>query len=274
MKTSKARKNFKSKFGQTNHFLITCLVGLDAIREKIITEKSDSFSTSWNPKSPVRSAERSREFVLKSFLATTVDAIDMYLCEIFKWREHLTNKEIVKIYDSNGRSIWNKATKLGDYYELEKPLTELVEILITWRNNVVHFNVQNMVRDETKETIKDYSDSIIEEFRGMDASNIVEKAEKGLAFSFKEAASLIHAAHEFVMKLDEKIISDIDIEGLCIKTVENQLKEEKFFLKYHRKQGKDRNNLIDNFLHNTIGIDHVPDEILLACSTIPKKKKK
>ena len=71
MKLSKSKnlKIFKNEIGQANHFLITILVGLDGVHDNKINIKEE-FSTSWNPKNRIDSANRSREFAKKSALTS------------------------------------------------------------------------------------------------------------------------------------------------------------------------------------------------------------
>src|SRR5437773_6835144 len=65
LRTSPARRTFKQLAGNTNHLLITMLVGLDAVRDGT-AQLSEEFATSWNPRDPVRSADRSRELAIKA----------------------------------------------------------------------------------------------------------------------------------------------------------------------------------------------------------------
>lgn len=96
MQITKARKIFKNKFCQANHFLITSLVWVDWIKEWIITKKSDSFSTSWNPRNKVQSAIRTRSFLLELFLWKAVDSLEVYLKLLYrKPNLYFSNKEIV-----------------------------------------------------------------------------------------------------------------------------------------------------------------------------------
>ena len=78
LKYSYALKEFKSLAGQSNHFLITILIGLDAV-ENGDAEKSDDFKTSWNPKNVTSSARRSRMFSINATLAWLIDAFDSYV---------------------------------------------------------------------------------------------------------------------------------------------------------------------------------------------------
>ena len=74
---SRAFRKFKTEMGQANHFLITIMVGLDAVEDG--AKKRESFHTTWNPQNARASASRSRHYAIKSALAWAVDNLDMYL---------------------------------------------------------------------------------------------------------------------------------------------------------------------------------------------------
>ena len=94
MSATRAKKTFKKRFGQANHLLITALVGLDAIETGEVSKKPESFSTSWNPIEPKRSAERARIFTLKSFLGWAVESLEMYLTELNRKPKELESEEL------------------------------------------------------------------------------------------------------------------------------------------------------------------------------------
>ena len=109
MIATKAKKEFKKRFGQANHLLITTLIGLDSIESGNITRKPEGFSTSWNPKDPKRSAERARIFSLQSFLGWAVESLEMYLTELNRKPKELESGELTVIFSKAGRSIYQKA---------------------------------------------------------------------------------------------------------------------------------------------------------------------
>src|SRR4051812_20576999 len=78
LKRTQARAAFKDLLGQANHFLITLLVGLGAVRDGVAT-LDDEFRTSWSPHDVKRSAERSRQFALDLSLVRAIDALDTYM---------------------------------------------------------------------------------------------------------------------------------------------------------------------------------------------------
>ena len=77
LRLSPARRHFKQRIGQVNHFLITTLIGLDGVKSKEFT-LPEEFRTSWNPRSVERSAERSIRFILDASLSWVVDNLDSY----------------------------------------------------------------------------------------------------------------------------------------------------------------------------------------------------
>ena len=178
------------------------------------------------------------------------------------------------------------STGIADHYKIEYPLFALVQILITWRNNTVHYRAHNTIPKIAKDAIERDTELIFSNYCGMDASELVEKAEAGADFTFKEAASLIHAAHDFVAKLDEHFMTNIDFHQLACKTTASALekrnaevakseeysgtKGSKFRTKYYSKAPRDRRQMVQTFLKNSLGFDYIPDAILLECCNIPK----
>src|SRR5690554_4101596 len=78
LKHTPALNHFKDLIGQTNHYLITILIGLEGVRDGSVT-KGDSFNVTWNPKSVEDSAKRSRRFARNSALSWAIDALDAYM---------------------------------------------------------------------------------------------------------------------------------------------------------------------------------------------------
>jgi hypothetical protein len=81
LKTSPQRRAFKAAVGQGNHFLITVLVGLKAVEDKLAVP-GETFSTSWAPKDPAASARRSRSFVHRAALSLLIDSLDAYITDV------------------------------------------------------------------------------------------------------------------------------------------------------------------------------------------------
>lgn len=200
MKQTKARKTYKKQFGQQNHFLITSLIGLDYI-EKNDVACPPSFSTSWNPKDKVRSTRRSRDFQLTSFLAFSVDGIDMYISLLNRSPKYIHDDEFCESISTAGRSVYNKVKIISEYLDGDKRYLCLVLLMISLRNNLLHSMAENAVEQVHKKILIENKEWIAENFRGLDIDLLLKKVSENTPPSFKEVASLINASHLFVEDL-------------------------------------------------------------------------
>lgn len=249
LKSTKARKEFKEKFGQANHLLITTLVGLDAIEKKLIKEKPKSFSTSWNPKDTTASARRARIFLLKSFLGSAVEALEMYLTELNRKPKLLQDhkdERFIRIYSSAGQSIYKKVIKIGDEIKLDPIIIGLIEILITWRNYTLHYDIDNELRPEIWKILIENTAKIKTGFNGLDVLRLKDTWEKNKDFTFKETASIINACQIFVEKVDSFVIQNLDLEKYVLDCLEKYFENKTFLQRF-----KSSNNKID-YLRSTI----------------------
>ncbi len=210
MKSTKARKEFKDQFGQANHFLITSLVGLNTIETNPNIIKPLEFSTSWNPRDKVRSARRSRSFVLNSFLSFAVDGVDMYLTLLNRTPKVLVDLNFSLIFEKAKNSVYNKVLGVEEYFDIDKTLVSLILLLITWRNNLVHGLAENEIRNNYVEQLKKNQTFIKENFRGLLIDDTITRAYEGKYPNFKEVASLINATHMFVQEVDKRILEKMD----------------------------------------------------------------
>lgn len=241
MKVTKARKEFKEQFGQANHFLITTLVGLDAIEKKVVTEKGESFSTSWNPKDQKSSAIRSRIFVLKSFLGAAVQALEMYLTQLNRKPKLLqshADDTFLKIYSSAGQSVYRKVIGVGDEIKINPILIGLMEVLITWRNYTLHYDIDNEIRNDSWTALIQNSEKIKEDFNGLDIERLKKTWEENKDFSFKETASLINATQQFVAEVDNFVISHLDKSNYVKENLSTYFKNRKFVLRFKSSTDK------------------------------------
>lgn len=213
---SPARRHFKQRIGQVNHFLITTLVGLDGVKNKEFT-LSDEFSTSWNPRSVERSAERSIRFVLDASLSWVVDNLDSYFIEANRKPSIIEDERLRNEYDSVGRSVNNRFELF--YHEARKYCTEidkyaaLVALAIQWRNNTVHYGADNKLSNEYRLILKKYNVFYMEEFRHLDIDAMLKSfdSEDGHP-SFKEVTSMINAIHKYVEHLDVFLLDSLNLE--------------------------------------------------------------
>ena len=268
MKQTKARKQFKKLFGQQNHFLITCLIGLDYV-ENYDVKCPDSFSTSWNPKDKNQSTRRSREFLLQSFLASAVDGLDMYISLLNRTPKYVTDNKFEKTISDAGRSVYKKVENISVYFSINQVYKVLCLALITLRNNLLHSMAENELSKDDCKLLLDNNDLIKEKFCGLDISDLLKKISNKEAPTFKEVASLIRATHLFVEEVDSKIICNISEDFYYEALSKYFFDEPKLFQKYSRFSGTERKRLIENIFENRLGIakgdisNDIMDKLLL-----------
>lgn len=264
MKKTHARRKFKKLLGQANHFLITTLIGLDHIEKTKNIKKPAEFSTSWEPHNTKVSAIRSREFVINSALAWTVDSLDSYLTMIHRKPKIIQDSEFTVAMSKAGRSVYKKAINVGEYFDIDLKLIAMIELLITWRNNLTHNFAENIIREESEQELLDNKQNVKDEYSGLIINDIFKKAYNGKSPSFKECASLISATHKFVEKIDSIIINRLDTNKFaknvyCLYFNQNY---EKRISKIFGSPIEDREKIIINILQDTGAFDEIDDSII------------
>lgn len=216
LRISPARRHFKQRIGQVNHFLITTLIGLDGVKSKkfILPEE---FSTSWNPRNVERSAERSIRFVLDASLSWVVDNMDSYFVEASRKPSIIECDGLKASYTKADRSV-NKRFELF-YQEVKNSnikidkYAALVALAIQWRNNTVHYGANNELDGEYRFLLEQNIDFYMNEFRHLDVKEMLKAfdSEDGHP-SFKEVTSMINAIHKYVECVDNYLMMSLDID--------------------------------------------------------------
>jgi hypothetical protein len=269
-----ARAEFKRHLGQANHFLVTALVALHHLEASDLAVAPAELRTSWNPKDRVASIARTRIFVTQSFLGWAVDSIDLYLSLLNRKPKFVRDPNVISSLDGAGRSVLRKAQIMSKHYDVPPPTCALVDILITWRNNVFHELADNSVADESRQALVVHAAFIETNYRGLRPDGLPDKAEAGDSLTFKEAASLIHAAHRFVEAIDAAVLLDFDQRTYCFEAVlaalNDKNQDRRFAAKYLSLTLDKRRRFVNNWLKNALGFATVPGDILDACSVIQR----
>lgn len=269
-----ARIQFKKHFGQANHHLITSLVALHVLERSSVTEAPEELRTAWTPKDKRASVVRSRIFVLQSFLGWAVDSVDMYLSLLNRKPNYLQDEALSDKLNGAGRSVLKKVIIYSDHFKISDITQALVDVLITWRNNVFHELADNKLRPDTRRTLSNKGKEIADSYRGLEVSMLADKAEKGEAMTFKETASLINAAHHFVQELDEKILTAFDPVKFCKEAIQDALdtKDQStgFAAKYFGLTPEQRFRFLRNWLMNEYGYADPADATLHQCSQLKR----
>ena len=222
---SRAFRKFKTEMGQANHFLITIMVGLDAVEDG--AEKRESFKTTWNPENRTNSVVRSKKYAIKSALAWTVDNLDMYLRLCNREPRLYHDEESLKIAKTK-HSVYNKFDcVIHNHLELSVSKFAYVDLLI-WRNNSVHFDAENKLMAESIYYFRNIpEDDIVTNTYHLDVNQMLDRFNRGECPTFKEAATLISMTIHFVEELDSILLRDIDQYRFLETSLFKLLKSEK-----------------------------------------------
>ena len=211
--------------GQANHFLITIMVGLDAVEDG--AKKRSSFKTSWNPKDVSASATRSKIYAIKSALAWSVDNLDMYLRMCNRKPKILSESECEE-FSKTKHSVYKKYMCIIDNHpELETNKKAFVDLLICWRNNLIHFDAENQMLDESKKYFLNCAkDDMQLKKYNFDVCAMMKRFEEGDFPTFKETTTLISMTIHFVEQLDSLLLGLINQklyldDMLCVKMKSN-----------------------------------------------------
>ncbi len=262
---TKPRREFKSLFGQANHFIITALVGLHYIEKGDIKTAPPELHTSWTPKDPKQSAARSRNFILNNALSSAVDALDVYLTLLWRDPKWIDGADVENVYSKAGRSVHAKALGLSHIFGTPAIERAMIEVIITWRNNVTHELAENKLSAESQEVLANERVQIQAKYCGLDASTLSQKANNGSEFTFKEAASLIRATQDFVEALDSIVLKRLRVVEFGFSYIENRLKQLPTFKRDFYGFPEERvRSLVLTVLENELGIPKLGNSELLS----------
>lgn len=226
LRTTPARRHFKSRAGQNNHFLITVLVGLDGVLDEKI-DISPDFSTSWTPKDRVSSYHRSRQYVLESALVWITELLDGYRSAVMQLDGLMSDSEIRRI---NALEKVGGAGKLREFARvlgMEQAVPELiVRAAYSWRNQVVHSSkASGRFPAELKARLLEHADLIRANYRGLEITRYISNVEDTSVPSFKETASTIAAAQQLVELIDSSVVKTLNLEVYAESLICNYMNE-------------------------------------------------
>lgn len=257
IKRSNGFKNFSKKIGQNNHFLITILIGLDAVKEGI-AKKEDGFKTSWNPKSVEDSALRSREFAIKATLAWLVDCLDSYFMYTYTKPKLIQENNFESAYCSANQSVYKRYTVFKEWiYDLPDIESALVDLTISWRNRLIHSNANNPISEKSREILIANMDTISDNYQGLIIVETLEAFSNKNAPKFKEITAMIRACRTFVQELDRNLITRLDKKRFTNELISYYVNEV-INQKVNTLWGKDeetRKRQLRNFLKNFSFVD-------------------
>ena len=202
--------------GQSNHFLITLLVGLGSVEDGTAQVRPE-MRTSWAPHDRARSAHRSREFAIKALLAWLMDAVGSYT-RIVQTSPALVSEEIRYNLESASRGDKGLAARIHalatDTGQARSGEVALLEVAAAWRNRLVHNHATGRLSNAAVGSAMEQSELFLESYQGLDVGDLIERARRSPAHAptFKEATAIVRCAHKFVERADEALLLGIDLE--------------------------------------------------------------
>ena len=211
---SPARRAFKRMAGQNNHYLITILVGLSAVKSGTATLPA-GMRVSWAPHNRANSAARSREFATKSTLAWITDSLDAYVYGL-SLPPSIVNASVKADIEreaadggvaGKARAIANATGQAGSAE------AALVDVAIAWRNRLVHQTTARKLSKVTANAARKHSAEYAELYQGLRIEDLIVRAERtpALAPTLKETTAIIRSTHKLVEKADAALLRDLDL---------------------------------------------------------------
>lgn len=203
---SPAYKNLNKKIGQANHFVITLLIGLDAI---ILhnSQKPEEFRTTWNPKDKKASVVRSRDFALKSSLAWAIDSLDRYLIDC-NHNFSITTEPESRLFSEDKNNLDDKIDSI--YRKIHSTIDDekfeifaaMIYLAALWKEKLVHPSTTNSPLTKYTYILKTNRNVINADFCGLDILRTIESFQSNNDPTMKEVTSFIRSICGFSKILD------------------------------------------------------------------------
>jgi len=177
---SSARRIFKKMAGQNNHFLITILVGLAAVKSGSAT-LPDGMKVSWAPHNRSSSAARSREFATKALLAWLTDALDAYTRALTRPPNIATaavEEGIARAYERNEGLAGRVRAVAAATGQAESAEVVLVDVAIAWRNRLVHQTSARKLSKSLESAALSHSTEYTDLYQGLHIEDLIGHVEQ------------------------------------------------------------------------------------------------
>lgn len=208
---STAFSKFKELIGQNNHYLITILIGLDGVKNRLVTKNKD-FSTTWDPVDIDSTVTRSRQFAIKATMAWLVDCLDTYYSLCNRKPKLIQDQSFLSNYSSADKSIYGKFHVFVEHLKINVPEVFLIDLTITWRNRLVHFLAKTPIKEEVRMALLSHKQYFVDNYQGLDIELTIQNFDNNLVPKFKEITAFIRAAIVLTEKMDYELIQKLSEE--------------------------------------------------------------
>ncbi|WP_417710321.1 hypothetical protein [Roseibium aggregatum] len=150
---------------------------------------------------------------LEMALVRATDSLDAYI--IWSRREPalIQCETLKKSIDTSGRSVARRFNSLDKHYSQPNIfLTALINIMIFWRNKLVHSTSEENFDPTHLDILAENMQWYKETFQGMDTSRLVIDFKKENPPTLKEITSIIRAVHKYIEVLDQLQLNKLSPE--------------------------------------------------------------
>ena len=241
MAATPQRSHFKRSFGQANHFLVTILVGLNAVKTGDALPPP-ALPAAWNPKDASRSAERSEAFAIRAALVFMVVELDHYLGESARLAgpRSPSLSAALDAAAKNNKGLRGRVRAFAQFSEsLGTAELALVESALHWRNRLIHVGSNARITRELRDQLIEHEHELESDYRHLDPERMIKRFDDGATSpSLKEMAGMITATHRYIAKVDSSVLGNVDYDQFLDGLLRRHLGE------VPRHRAKDRANRI------------------------------
>jgi hypothetical protein len=216
LRESPARKIFKEMAGQNNHFLITLLLGLEAVKDGKAQVPSE-MHTAWAPHNLDSSVHRSREYAIKSLLVWLIAAVDSYTRNL-RGAAALVPESVRQGIDEANREqqgLLGRIRVVASETSQERSAeVALLQIAVAWRNRLIHNHVEAGFSNATIGNARSHEQLFLKSYQGLIIDDLLQRARRSPVHAprLKEVTAVVRCAHKFVERADAALLHDLDLE--------------------------------------------------------------
>ncbi|WP_034252273.1 hypothetical protein [Bifidobacterium crudilactis] len=223
LKHTKARRDFKTRSGNTTQSLLTIVVGLDAVRGG--ADASPDLPATWNPFSKEDASARARTFANQAALLWTVESIIGYVSSLIRSDPPIVSSYLKDEIDHE-TDREKKLVRLAESVCKENSTALLlVRASYVWRNRVTHVGASNQVKKDVSSELISRSSEISDSYQGLIIQELLERISSSRAPRLKESASISRAAGSLVRNIDEEAVKNVDLKEFASQLLRNYLSD-------------------------------------------------
>ena len=151
---------------------------------------------------------------MESFLVRTVDSLDSYFM-LINQSPKLVPANLQSSFDAAGRSVNKRFEVFFDNFVDQaqgfREYASLVALSIQWRNNVTHFNADNILDEKYLTILKSSQEFFESNCRRLNILDTINHFHNNDSPTFKETASIIAATHRFIQFLDARLLRELGL---------------------------------------------------------------